>query len=329
MENNNNNPNQIPIIDTPKTTGRRKLVSPEIIEKIKIKNHAANLAGASISTVKIAKQIEEERLLDMGPGANLDCLKPLSRRAALRYVAEIAAVVIRHPDVQNKRRLEAKGDIYNQISLAAVVHAILGVLAGQKSLYTPHNIHCLDAMSVLLFHRKNDSVRSTNEAIKELKKRSRSSSTTVNQPQCRTVKCYFDTSANGNLNVAVISITDNMFVEDTKWFLLDSDDKYELWLLLIKKKRKLKIIMKTIMKIIMKIIMKTTTIITITLKVIKKIFKVIKIFQIIEKRGKLNTTITIIIITLILTVISRAIKKMYQVIEIFQIMQTVLMSREK
>jgi hypothetical protein len=100
-------------------------------------------------------------------------------------------------------------------------------------------------MSVLLFRRKNDSVRSTNEAIKELKKRSRSSSTTVNQPQCRTVKCYFDTSANGNLNVAVIKkcqlyITDKMFVEDTKWFLLDSDDKYELWLLLIKKKKKTK-----------------------------------------------------------------------------------------
>lgn len=75
----------------------------------------------------MTSQIETERRLELGPNANLDALTPLSRTIALRYVALIVPVAIRNPDIQNQRRL-AKNDIFNQISLAAVVTAILETL---------------------------------------------------------------------------------------------------------------------------------------------------------------------------------------------------------
>ena len=223
-----------------KFMGRRKLVSYAIISKLRIQNQAANLAGSSVSSRVITSQIEIERRLELGSDANLDALTPLSRTAALRYVAKIASVAIRNPDIQNQRRLDAKNDIFNQISLAAVVSAILAPAAvGVKSLYKPSNIHCVDAMSILLFDRLNETVRVESSVRKEMKSQSRSISVTKNQPQCRTVKCYFDTSADGLLNVAIISIADRLFSEKRKWFHLDSgSNDYSLWVLLISKNTK-------------------------------------------------------------------------------------------
>ena len=108
-----------------------------------------------------------------------------------------------------------------------------------KSVYKPSNIHCVDAMSILLFDRLNDTVRVGPSVRKEMKNQSRSISVTKNQPQCRTVKCYFDTSADGLLNVAIISIADRLFSEKRKWFRLDSgSNDYALWVLLISKNTK-------------------------------------------------------------------------------------------
>ena len=223
-----------------KFMGRRRLVSDAIIAKLRLQNQAANLAGAAVSSRIMTSQIEVERRLELGPDANLDALTPLSRAAALKYVALIAPVAIRNPDIQNQRRLDAKNDIFNQISLAAVVSAILApVDIGVKSIYKPSNIHCVDAMSILLFDRLNDTVRVGLSVRKEMKNQSRSISVTKNQPQCRTVKCYFDTSADGLLNVAIISIADRLFSEKRKWFRLDSgSNDYSLWVLLISKNTK-------------------------------------------------------------------------------------------
>jgi hypothetical protein len=69
--------------------------------------------------------IEAERRLELGPLVNSSSLKPLSLSSGLRYVAIVAPDVVRNPDKQNKRRLEAKNDVYNQILLAAVATAIL------------------------------------------------------------------------------------------------------------------------------------------------------------------------------------------------------------
>lgn len=214
--------------------GRRRLVSDAIITKLRLQNQTANLAGAAVSSRIMTSQIEVERRLELGPDANIDALTPLSRAVALRYVA------IRNPDIQNQRRLDAKNDIFNQISLAAVVSAILApVDIGVKSVYKPSNIHCVDAMSILLFDRLNDTVRVGPSVRKEMKNQSRSISVTKNQPQCRTVKCYFDTSADGLLNVAIISIADRLFSEKRKWFRLDSgSNDYALWVLLISKNTK-------------------------------------------------------------------------------------------
>ena len=223
-----------------KFMGRRRLVSDTIIAKLRLQNQAANLAGAAVSSRIMTSQIEVERRLELGPDANLDALTPLSRAAALQYVALIAPVAISNPDIQNQRRLDAKNDIFNQISLAAVVSAILApVDIGVKSIYKPSNIHCVDAMSILLFDRLNDTVRVGLSVRKEMKNQSRSISVTKNQPQCRTVKCYFDTSADGLLNVAIISIADRLFSEKRKWFRLDSgSNDYALWVLLISKNTK-------------------------------------------------------------------------------------------
>ena len=223
-----------------KFMGRRRLVSDAIISKLRLQNQAANLAGSSVSSRVITSQIEMERRLELGPDANLDALTPLSRTIAFRYVAKIAPEAIRNPDIQNQRRLDAKNDIFNQISLAAVVSAILApVDVGAKSVYKQSNIHCVDAMSILLFDRLHDTVRVGSSVRKEMKSKSRSISVTKNQPQCRTVKCYFDTSADGLLNVAIISIADRLFSEKRKWFRLDSgSNDYALWVLLISKTTK-------------------------------------------------------------------------------------------
>ena len=71
-----------------------------------------------------------------------------------------------------------------------------------------------------------------------MKSNHRSISKTQLQPQSRTVNCYFDASAGGLFNISMISITDNLFTEDRKWFNLDSgSNDYDLWVLLISKKR--------------------------------------------------------------------------------------------
>ena len=219
--------------------GRKRLVSDAIITRLRMQNQAANLAGSSISSHIMTSQIETERRLELGPDANLYALSPLSRTFALRYVAMITPEAIRNPDIQNQRRLDAKNDIFNQISLAAVVSAIIApVDVGVKSIYKPSNIHCVDAMSILLFDRLNDTVRVGTSVGKEMKRQSRSISVTKNQPQCRTLKCYFDTSADGLLNVAIISIADRYSVKK-KWFHLDSgSNDYTLWVLLISKNTK-------------------------------------------------------------------------------------------
>lgn len=76
-------------------------------------NRNANLAGASISSANIIKLIEIERRLELGPEVNSESLKPLSKSSGARYVSLIAPVVTRNADMQNRRRLEAKDDIYN------------------------------------------------------------------------------------------------------------------------------------------------------------------------------------------------------------------------
>ena len=219
--------------------GRRRLVSDAIITKLRLQNQAAN-QGASVSSRVMTSQIEMERRLELGPDANLDALTPLSRTIALSYVAMIAPEAIRNPHIQNQRRLDAKNDIFNQISLAALVSAILFPIdVGVKSVYKPSNIHCVDAMSILLFDRLNDTVRVGTSVRQEMKIQSRSIGVTKNQPQCRTVKCYFDTSADGLLNIALITIADRLFNEKRKWFHLDSgSNDHSLWVLLISKNAK-------------------------------------------------------------------------------------------
>jgi hypothetical protein len=126
-------------------------------------------------------------------------------------------VYIKNPDIQNKRRLEAKGNMYNQVSLASVATAILRhpSLNGNTG-YRKQNIHCVDAMPVYLFDRHSQGVRVGRAVRKEMKRKSRSISKTLNQPQSRTVKCYFDCNAEGILDVVVISITDRLFTEKRK-----------------------------------------------------------------------------------------------------------------
>lgn len=68
-------------------------------------------------------------------------------------------------------------------------------------------------MSVLSFDKLMESVRIDPTASIELKKTSRSVSKTINQTQSRVVKYYFDSTAAGCLNIAVISITDRLFTE--------------------------------------------------------------------------------------------------------------------
>jgi hypothetical protein len=96
---------------------------------------------------------------------------------------------IQNPDIQNKRRLEAKGDMYNQVSLASVATAILRHpnLDGLSE-YRRQNIHCVDAMSVYLFDKNSQGVRVGKTVRKDMKRKSRSISKTMNQPQSRTVK---------------------------------------------------------------------------------------------------------------------------------------------
>ena len=102
--------------------GRPLLVSKAIISKIALVNRNANLAGASISSANIIKMVERERRLALGSEVNSESLKPLSRSCCARYVSQIAPVVIRNADMQNRRRLEAKDDIYNQISLESDIY---------------------------------------------------------------------------------------------------------------------------------------------------------------------------------------------------------------
>jgi hypothetical protein len=68
--------------------------------------------------------IERERFLELPEGSNADSLRPLSKSAGLKAAALMAPVCI-NPDIPNKRRLEAKSDMYNKVSLASVATAIL------------------------------------------------------------------------------------------------------------------------------------------------------------------------------------------------------------
>jgi hypothetical protein len=68
--------------------------------------------------------IEAERRLELGPLVNSSSLKPLSLTSGLRYVSIIAPDVVRNPDKQNKRRLEAKND-NRYVSIIAPVLWIL------------------------------------------------------------------------------------------------------------------------------------------------------------------------------------------------------------
>jgi hypothetical protein len=153
---------------------------------------------------------------------------------------QIAPIFIRNPDTQNTRRLAAKSDMFNQISLAAVATAIF-TPSGEDvaSLQIPENSHCLDAMTVVMFDDPKEGVRVDNAAVIDLKRKARSISRTKNQPQRRVVKCYFDTTAAGYLNAVIISITDRKFKEPRKWFQVDSGcDQYVLWVLCIAKTSK-------------------------------------------------------------------------------------------
>lgn len=224
-------------IITPNKGGRKKLVSDAIILKITKINHEKNLAGDSMSSRAIVKLIEKERFLELPAGSNADSLKPLSKSAGLKAVALIAPVYINNPDIQNNRRLEAKGDIFNQVSLASVATAILRhpSIEGIAE-YRRENIHCVDAMSVYLFDKNSQGVRVGQTIRKEMKRKSRSISKTLNQPQSRTVKCYFDCNAEGILDIAVISITDRLFTERRKWIRINQNKHtYELWVLLLNK----------------------------------------------------------------------------------------------
>lgn len=64
--------------------GRKKLVSDSVIDIVAKKNKDNNLAGALQSSKEIAKLIEIERHLELGPGAYLDALTPMSRSVRLR-----------------------------------------------------------------------------------------------------------------------------------------------------------------------------------------------------------------------------------------------------
>jgi hypothetical protein len=69
-------------------------------------------------------------------------------------------------------------------------------------------------MSVLLFDRLHGVVRIGKRNRKDMKNKHSSVSITTANAQSRTVKCYFDASADSLLNIAVISITDRLFKEE-------------------------------------------------------------------------------------------------------------------
>lgn len=71
-------------------------------------------------------------------------------------------------------------------------------------------------MSVLLFHRLNEIVRVGKTIRSEMESKHRSICKTHLQPQSRTVKCYFDASADGLLNIAIVLITDNFIYRRQK-----------------------------------------------------------------------------------------------------------------
>jgi hypothetical protein len=220
--------------------GRKRKVSDAVISIVKKLTYDNNVAGNSLSSREILKIIEIERHKELTPGDNRDALKPISKSLGLQILKQIAPIYIRNPDNQNTRRLAAKSDMYNQVSLAAVATAIFGsITEGVPSPYIPENVHCMDAMTVVMFDVPKEGVRVDGTAVTELKRKSRSISTTKNQPQRRVVKCYFDTTAAGYLNAVIISITDRKFKERRKWFQVDSgSDQYVLWILCISKETK-------------------------------------------------------------------------------------------
>lgn len=179
---------------------RKRKVSDSVISIVKKLTYDSNVAVDSMSSKAILMLVEIERHRELGPGANIDTLRPISRSCDLRTVALIAPILIKNPDTQYKRRLAAKSEIFNQISLAAVATAIQAPVEDSvSSLYIPENIHWIDAMSVLLFDKLTEGVRIDPSALSKLKKKSKSVSRTLNQPQNRVVKCYFDSSAAGLL----------------------------------------------------------------------------------------------------------------------------------
>jgi hypothetical protein len=95
--------NLIPM-NVKKKVEREESVTKEMIEKVTFVNHESN--------AKIIKMLEDERKLALGPEVNSRALKPMSRTAGLRYVSLVAPVVIRNPDIQSLRRLDAEDDEY-------------------------------------------------------------------------------------------------------------------------------------------------------------------------------------------------------------------------
>lgn len=64
-------------------------MSDSVLGIVVMKYRESCSAGALVSNKAIIDLIEIERFLELGPGANLDALKPMSRSVGLRAAAQI------------------------------------------------------------------------------------------------------------------------------------------------------------------------------------------------------------------------------------------------
>ena len=64
-------------------------MSDSVLDIVVMKCRESYSAGALVSSKTIIDLIEIERFLELGPGANLDALKPMSRSVGRRAAAQI------------------------------------------------------------------------------------------------------------------------------------------------------------------------------------------------------------------------------------------------
>lgn len=69
--------------------GRKRTLSDSVLDIVVMKYRESYSVGALVSSKTIIDLIEIERFLELGSGANLDALKPMSRSVGRRAAAQI------------------------------------------------------------------------------------------------------------------------------------------------------------------------------------------------------------------------------------------------